>query len=264
MTIFGTRTVKASDPLTRLWSWMIFVFLLAVSGGPAMAQAKKDKAMSAPADTLSVPATFPSPQHPQTAQTLPADTARVRPAAVSVRTNLAWDAVAEPNLAVDVQVGDHVSLGVAGGLKPWPRWLFGDWDNSGNNTHWRNFAIVPQARWWPRSVYDGWFIAADFVYTHFNVGAVRFPFGIYPEVRDSRVQGSFWGAGLAVGHSWRLGGPWRLELEAGVAGGQAAYDRYDCPHCGTRLGHEHKAAVVPKVGVNIVWNPEKKDKSINK
>ena len=224
--------MKTVRPVTRIVSWM--AVLLVFFAGPEFrvaAQAKKDK---------------PTQQQTDTVRT---------PAAVSVRTNLAWDATAEPNLAMDVRVGDHVSLGVAGGLKPWPRWLLWDWDNSGDNPHWRNFAIVPQARWWPRSVYDGWFVGTDFIYTHFNVGAIRFPLGMYPDVQDSRVQGSFWGAGLAVGHSWRLGGPWRLEVEAGVAGGMAAYDRYDCPHCGTRLGHEHKPTVVPKVGVNIVWNP---------
>ena len=49
-----------------------------------------------------------------------------------------------------------------------------------------------------------------------------------------------------------------------LAAGLAAYDRYDCPHCGTKLGTEHKAALVPKLGVNIVWHPKKKNKRENK
>lgn len=177
----------------------------------------------------------------------------------ALRTNLLWDAAAEPNIAVDVRVGDHVTLGFAAGLKPWPRWGFWDWDNSGQNSHWRNFAVVPQARWWPERVWDGWFVGTDFVYTHYNVGAVKFPFGMYPEVRDFRLQGSFWGGGLFFGYSWWLSDYWRIEAEAGLAAGLAAYDRYDCPHCGTRLDREHKAALVPKLGVNIVWHPKKKD-----
>lgn len=48
---------------------------------------------------------------------------------------------------------------------------------------------------------------------------------------------------------------WRIEAEAGISGGLAAYDRYDCPHCGTRINSEHRAAFVPKLGVNIAWNP---------
>lgn len=182
----------------------------------------------------------------------------------ALRTNLLWDATAEPNIAVDVRVGDHVTLGVAGGLKPWPRWAFWDWDNSGDNKHWRNFAVVPQFRWWPEHVWDGWFVGTDFIYTHYNVGAVRFPFGMYPDVRDFRLQGSFWGGGLLVGWSWWLTDNWRIETEAGLAAGLAAYDRYDCPHCGTKLGTEHKAALVPKLGVNIVWHPKKKNKRENK
>ena len=184
----------------------------------------------------------------------------------ALRTNLLWDAAAEPNLAFDVRVSDHVTLGFAAGLKPWPRWGFWNWDNSGRNSHWRNFAVVPQARWWPEHVWDGWFVGTDFIYTHYNVGAVRFPFGMYPQVCDFRLQGSFWGGGIFFGHSWWIADNWRIEAEAGLAAGLAAYDRYDCPHCGTRLGREHKAALVPKLGLNIVWHPKKNkdDKKTNK
>ena len=171
----------------------------------------------------------------------------------SFRTNLLWDAACEPNLGADVSVGRNVTVGISAGIKPWPRFFFWDWDRN-NSRHWRNFAIVPQVRWWPKYVYDGFFMGADFVYTHFNVGNVRFPLGLYPAVRNERQQGSFWGAGLFVGWSWWIARHWRIEIEAGAAGGLAAYDRFDCPHCGTRLGSAKQAAVIPKLGVNITYN----------
>ena len=155
-------------------------------------------------------------------------------------------------------------MGIAAGLKPWPRWFFWDWDNSGENSHWRNFAVVPQIRWWPDRVWDGWFFGADLLYTHYNVGAVNFPLGLYPEVRNHRLQGSFWGAGLFAGHSWQLADCLRIEAEAGLAGGLAAYDRFECPHCGARLGSDKKAALVPKIGINIVWHPRRKAKNKSK
>lgn len=184
-----------------------------------------------------------------------ADTLRVKsPLEFTIRTNLIWDGVAEPNLGMDFLVGEHVSVGFSAGLKPWPRWLAWDWDVTNDTRRWRNFAVVPQFRWWPNHVFDGWFIGADFVYTHYNVSNLQFPFGLYPNVRDSRLQGSFWGAGVAVGHSWWLGEHWRIELEAGVAAGLAAYSRYECAHCGTRLADERQVAVVPKLGLNLAYN----------
>ena len=182
------------------------------------------------------------------------DTLKAR-TGISIKSNLLWSAAAEPNLAVEIPVGEHVTVGAAAGIKTWPRWLFWDNDIADNDVHWRNFAVVPQMRYYFSKIYDGWFAGVDFVYTHFNVGNVSFPFGMYPEAKDYRLQGSFWGAGITAGRTWWLGEHWRIEAEAGVAGGLAAYDRYDCAHCGSKLADERKAAVVPKVGISIAYNP---------
>lgn len=173
----------------------------------------------------------------------------------ALRTNLLWFGASEPNIGFEAQVGPVFSVGVNLGLKVWPRWAPWDWDESGMNRHWRNFAIVPEVRWWPAGVYEGFFAGTDFIYTHYNVGAVTFPFGMYPDVRNYRLQGSYWAGGIFAGYSWALGEHWRIEAEAGISGGLAAYDRYDCPHCGTMINSEHRAAFVPKLGVNIAWNP---------
>lgn len=174
---------------------------------------------------------------------------------MSMRVNLAWLAASEPNLSFEFPLGRHVTLGANLGLKPWPRWGFWDWDNVNNTTRWRNFAVVPEIRWWPKALYEGWFTGVDFIYSHYNVGGVAFPFGLYPDAKNYRLQGSWWGGGVFAGRSWALGEHFRLELEAGVGVGQAVYDRYDCAHCGTSLGEERKLAIVPKVGLNIAWNP---------
>ena len=178
---------------------------------------------------------------------------------ISVRTNVLWDAVAEPNLGFELQTGEHWSVGVDAGLKAWPRWLAWDWDNA-DATHWRNFAVVPEVRYYVNQVFQGFFAGADAVYTHYNIGNVTFPFGLYPDAKDFRLQGSFWGGGLFVGYAWWPWDHWRLELEAGAAMGLAAYDRYDCPHCGTKLAEDRKVGVVPKLAVNVAWNPVGKDK----
>lgn len=177
----------------------------------------------------------------------------------SIRTNLAWDAVSEPNLGVEFPVGEHWSVGGDFGLKAWPRWLVWDWDNT-NPTHWRNFAVVPEVRYYLNEVYQGFFAGADALYTHYNVGAVPTPFHMYPEVENYRLQGSYWAGGLFAGYAWWPWQYWRLEVEAGAAVGLAAYDRYDCPHCGTKLAEERKVGVVPKLALNVAYNPVGKDK----
>ena len=178
---------------------------------------------------------------------------------VSVRTNLLWDGVAEPNIGLELQTGEHWSVGVDGGLKAWPRWLAWDWDNA-DATHWRNFAVVPEVRYYLKQVFQGFFAGADAVYTHYNVANVTFPFGLYPDAKNNRLQGSYWGGGLFAGYAWWPWEHWRLEVEAGAAIGLAAYDRYECPHCGTKQAEERKVGVVPKLAVNVAWNPVGKSK----
>lgn len=173
---------------------------------------------------------------------------------ISLRTNLLWWAAAEPNISIDIPVSDNVTVGVSGGIKTWPRFLPWDTDIKENTTQWRNFAIVPGMRYWFDEVYDGFFLGADLLWTHFNVGHVTFPFGLYPEVREERLQGDFWGAGLAAGYSWWIGNRWRLEVEGGAAVGYVDATRYPCAHCGKALGERKGLGVVPKLGLNIAYN----------
>ena len=178
----------------------------------------------------------------------------------SVRTNLLWDAVSEPNIGLEFSVSDHWSVGANAGIKSWPRWLAWDWDKE-NPTHWRNFLVAPEVRYYFKQIYQGAFIGADAVGTYFNVGKVPTPFHMYPDVEESRLQGSYWAGGLFAGWAWWPWQHWRIELEAGAAVGMAAYSRYACAHCGTKLGDERKVGVVPKVGLNIAYNPVSRDES---
>jgi outer membrane protein OmpA-like peptidoglycan-associated protein len=173
---------------------------------------------------------------------------------ISVRNNLVWDAAGAPNIGVEYPVAKHMSVGANAGLKPWPRFFFWDTDYVNNTKHWKHLVVAPEFRYYLDQVYDGLFTGADFIYTHYNVGNVKFPFGLYPDVVDHRVQGDFFGAGIFAGYSWWLGSHWRIEAEAGVGAGLAAYDKFECEHCGTRLGEESKLALIPKLGINIAYN----------
>lgn len=179
---------------------------------------------------------------------------------MSIRNNLLYDATGTVNVGLEFQVGDHFSVGVNGGFKSWPRFLAWDNDNVNNTTHWRHFLVAPEGRYYFSEVFKGAFVGADFVYTHFNVGNLKLPFGLYPEVATRREQGSWWGAGLFVGYAWWPWQHWRIEIEGGAGVGLAAYDSYDCDHCGSKLEEVRRAAVVPKLGLNIAYNPVARDK----
>ena len=171
----------------------------------------------------------------------------------SLRTNLVYAASASANLGVDFAIGNHFSLGANFGLKAWPRWLAWDLDKE-NPKKWKHILIAPELRWWPEQVYQHWFVGADLVWSHFNVGNVNFPFGMYPQVREERLQGDVWALGLFGGYSWRLARHWRIEAEAGIGVGYYGAQRYECAHCGAPLGPAEGLAIIPKLGVNIAWD----------
>ena len=178
----------------------------------------------------------------------------------SVRTNLIWLAAAEPNLGLEFPVSDRFTIGGNFGLKPWPRFLPWDTDVVNNTKHWRNFAIVPEFRFWPDRNYEGWFTGLDLIYTHYNVGNVKFPFGLYPQVRDHRLQGDWYGLGLFAGYSWWLSDHWRLEAEAGLGAGYARAGVYNCDHCSELVETYKGVSLVPKLGLNIAYNVKRREK----
>ena len=179
------------------------------------------------------------------------DTANWR--GVVLRTNLFYAGTATPNLGLDISLGKHYSIGINAGLKPWPRWLAWDYATE-NPLKWRHLLVAPEFRWWPESTYTGWFLGADFLYAHYNIGAIKLPFGAYSVLQDHRLQGDAFTGGLFVGHSWWLGEHWRLELAGGVAAGYTNADRYECAHCGAQVGTEQGLVILPQVSLNIAWN----------
>ena len=174
-----------------------------------------------------------------------------------MRTNLFYAGTATPNLGLDIALGQHTSLGVTAGLKPWPRWLAWDYDVQ-NPTKWRHLLVAPEFRWWPKQTLDGWFLGVDLLYAHYNLGAITLPFGLYPTLNEHRLQGDAYGAGLFVGHSWWLGEHWRLELAGGAAAVKMDADVYQCAHCGQQVGAERGIVILPQVALNIAWDTRRR------
>ena len=185
----------------------------------------------------------------------------LRTVAPALGFNLAWAGIATPNLSFEMPVGDHFSVGVSGGLKPkvWPRWSPVDNDIY-NSSKWAHFAVLPYFRWWPSAPFKGFFLSADMIYAHYNIGNVKLPLGLYPELADYRYQGNFAGGGLSLGWSFWLTTHLNLALSAGALGGYKFYQagsedgKYRCPVCGEKVDDPNGAAVVPKLDVSISYH----------
>ena len=109
-------------------------------------------------------------------------------------------------------------------------------------------------RYWTDSVNVHHFFGANLIYSHYNAAELHFPFGMYPEVRNQRLQGDLGALGVFYGYSWPLGRHWNIEAAIGVAVGYTQYERFKCGLCGTKLGKSKKIFAMPEAAVSIVYN----------
>lgn len=166
---------------------------------------------------------------------------------VAVRNNLLYDATLSPNLGLEIRLDSTWTLGTNVGLNLW------DMDKD-KNKKWRHAMVAPFVRHYNDTLFHRSFWGLHAVYSHYNVGGVTFPLGFYKSMRDTRRQGDLVALGGSFGYNWRLSGRLHLEAELGLALGYTWYKEYDCITCGAYHGKNDKLFLLPKLGLNLVWN----------
>ena len=189
---------------------------------------------------------------------------------LALRTNLLYDATLSPNLGVEVRLDSTWSAGINVGFNAW------DIDKE-KNKKWRHLLVSPNVRHYfghkrdSLCVYgyakDGaygilrdsvvtrrmQYFEGNLIYSHYNVGNAKIPFGLYSAIKDRRLQGDLLALGAKYGYAWILARDWRIEAEAGVAVGYAWFKEYDCDHCGTYYGKGDRIFLLPQLGINVVY-----------
>ena len=165
---------------------------------------------------------------------------------IALRTNLLYDATLSPNLGFDVRVDSAWTVGLLAGVNAW------DIDKA-ENKKWRHMLFSLRARKFRKNLFEKGYYEGDLIYSHFNVGNVKFPFGLYSAVKNHRLQGDLVALGGKYGYSWILARDWRIEAEGGIAVGYAWFKEYECPHCGTYLGDGDRIFLLPQLGINVVY-----------
>jgi outer membrane protein OmpA-like peptidoglycan-associated protein len=166
---------------------------------------------------------------------------------VSVSNNLLYDGTLTPNLRVGYRLAPHWSVGMTAGYRSWST-------DDASTRKLRHLLLSPSVRYWTDSVSVHHFFGTNLIYSHYNVGGITFPFGLYKSVRNERRQGDLVALGIFYGYSWPLGRFLNLEAMIGAALGYTSFDRFECAHCGQLLGHEKKLFAMPQAALNIVFN----------
>lgn len=189
---------------------------------------------------------------------------------MTLRTNLLYDATLSPNLGVEVRLDSTWSAGINVGFNAW------DIDKS-KNKKWRHLLVSPNVRHYFGYKRDSLcvygfmkngtygvlhdsvvtrrmqYFEGNLIYSHYNVGNAKIPFGLYSAIKDRRLQGDLLALGAKYGYAWILARDWRIEAEAGVAVGYAWFKEYDCDHCGNYYGKGDRIFLLPQLGINVVY-----------
>ena len=172
---------------------------------------------------------------------------RVGAQTVALRNNLLYDATLTPNLGADIRVDSLWTIGALVGLNAW------DIDKSANKK-WRHLLVSANARrYLGDSLYHKSYVEGNLIYSHFNVGNTKIPFGLYNAVKNRRLQGDLFALGAKYGYSWILARDWRIDAEAGIAVGYAWFKEYECPTCGQFIGNDCRIFLLPQLGINVVY-----------
>ena len=84
--------------------------------------------------------------------------------------------------------------------------------------------------------------------------AIDMPWGIWPELKDHRFKGHFYGFGVSYGYQWILGKHWNLEGNIGIGYARVKYEQFECKTCGEKVKEGHKNYVGPtKAAVSLIY-----------
>lgn len=167
---------------------------------------------------------------------------------VSVGTNLVYDATLTPNLTLEGRVDSSWTVGVNGGLRPWPT------DDKALRKY-RHFSIdVFGRKWTAGTPWRGYFYGFDALWAHYNLSNLKlYYFGMFHDARHNRIQGNIFGAGSFGGYAWNLGSGFGIDVQAGADLSWTHYRVYDCVHCGSPIARKNKVYLLPKAAVDLIY-----------
>ena len=164
---------------------------------------------------------------------------------IAVKGDVLSGLLTSPNLGVEVALPPRFSAELSMHYNGFS--LRGD-------KRWKHWFVQPEFRYWLCQPLGGHFLGVHAIYGWYNVGGVKLPFGLLPQIEHERYEGSLTGAGLSYGYHFILSPRWGVETSIGVGMVHTRYERFRCFHCGEQTGNGSKNYVGPtKVAVSLIY-----------
>lgn len=166
---------------------------------------------------------------------------------VGIGTNILYWSTTTPNLSVEVGLGGHFSLSVAGGYNPFKfKSTFSDASKS-KLQHW---VVYPELKYWLNNPFKGHYLGIHAFYGTYDAGGVK----MFKVLDDYRYDGYGYGGGISYGYQWLLGRHWSFGVSVGVGYAYVDYDKYNCGSCEEKVASGKKHYLLPtKAALSFVY-----------
>lgn len=157
-----------------------------------------------------------------------------------VKSDLLLAATGSFNLTVETALDNHLSLEVG---VSYNNWLYG------SDTRLKHILLRPELRYWPKAVFNGWFVGFHVHGGQFNMGGLKLG-----SLRHYRHQGDFYGGGVSAGYHHWITGRWALEFTLGVGYTYLDYERFRPEKNGKLEKRESRHYTGPdKAGISVIF-----------
>lgn len=164
---------------------------------------------------------------------------------LALKTNLLYDAMTSVNLGLEFRLSPKMTLDIPVNWKPF--------HTGKEGKMFRHFMVQPELRWW-NEAFNGHFLGVNVLYSQYNIGGIKLPFGLLPSVENQRYAGDMYGVGLSYGYHVMLSNRFSLEFTAGLGYVYLDYDKFSYRSCKEKIGSATKHYVGPtKLGITLVF-----------
>ena len=146
---------------------------------------------------------------------------------LAVKTNVAMDAVAVPNVGVELGLSQKLTLDVPVYYNPWKQVLWKEREDK----LFKLFMVQPELRYWFCDKFNGHFLGVHAMGGAYNTTGIELPFTPFDDLANYRYKGHFYGGGISYGYQHILNRHWSLEATLGLGYAYIRYKKYPCKKC---------------------------------
>ena len=148
---------------------------------------------------------------------------------LAVKTNVAMDAIAIPNIGAEIGLSKKLTLDVPVYYNPWKQVMWKQQDDK----LFKLFMVQPELRYWFCDKFNGHFVGVHAMGGAYNTTGIDLPFTPFDDLANYRYKGHFYGGGISYGYQHVLSRYWSIEATLGLGYAYVRYKKYPCEKCTT-------------------------------